>query len=242
MDSRGGASLARLLAPVDHSNRDSVSVEITRKLLDYLLSGHVHPGERIPPERTLAQVLGVGRSVVREALKSLTLLGLVEVRRGDGTYLKRADTPLLLPSIEWGLVLSSRDVEDLVELREQLEMTLAELAAQRRDAETIEELRNLHSRMLAQADAKRLAETVAAFDALVAVAAQNIVLAGILSTVRSLLHGRMSRAGQPMLDSDALEDRSRLMDALERQDAEAARASAERQVKRLADRLGGPVR
>ena len=241
MSSTGGSGLARLLAPVDVSNRDSVSVEITRKLLDYLLSGHVQPGERLPPERKLAEALGVGRSVVREALKSLTLLGLMEVRRGDGTYLKRADAPLLPPSIEWGLVLSSRDAQDLVELRAQLEVTVAGLAAERRDGATIEELRRLLVRMLllrSEADSFLVAQS--AFDALVASAAQNEILAGILSTVRSLLQGRMTRAGHLSLDLQAsLDDHALLLDALARQDAEAARVSAARYASREDSRLQG---
>ena len=79
-------------------------MEIARRLLDYFLSGEVEPGERIPSERRLAESLGVGRSLVREALKSLHLLGLLEVRQGDGTYLKRTDSELLPQVIEWGLL------------------------------------------------------------------------------------------------------------------------------------------
>ena len=241
MTSPAGAGLARLLAPVDLSSRDSVSVEITRKLLDYLLSGHIHPGERLPPERTLAQALGVGRSIVREALKSLTLLGLVEVRRGDGTYLKEADTPLLSPSIEWGLVLSSRDVEDLGELRAQLAVTVAGLAAERRDAATMDDLRHLHSRMvLTIGNADRFLTLQAAFDARVAAAAANEVLAGVHSTVRSLLRGRMTRAGLPSLHLEAICEEYRvLLDALAHQDADSARAAAARHEGGAADRLRG---
>jgi GntR family transcriptional regulator, transcriptional repressor for pyruvate dehydrogenase complex len=84
------------LQPVDRA-RETITAEITRKLLAFLLSGKVSPGERIPSERNLSETLGVGRSVVREALKSLTVLGLIEVRQGDGTYLKRSDSELASP-------------------------------------------------------------------------------------------------------------------------------------------------
>jgi GntR family transcriptional repressor for pyruvate dehydrogenase complex len=91
-----------ILEPLDRSTQEGTSIEISRQLLDYLLSGRVQPGARLPPERKLAEALGVGRSVVREALKSLTLLGLLEVRLGDGTYVKRSDAEILPQSIEWG--------------------------------------------------------------------------------------------------------------------------------------------
>jgi DNA-binding FadR family transcriptional regulator len=83
------------LPRIDLSSRETLTMEVARRLLDYFLSGEVEPGERIPSERRLAESLGVGRSLVREALKSLHLLGLLEVRQGDGTYLKRTDSELL---------------------------------------------------------------------------------------------------------------------------------------------------
>ena len=60
--------------------------EIARLLTAYVTTGHLQPGARIPSERRLAEELGVGRTVVREALKSLALVGLIESRHGDGTY------------------------------------------------------------------------------------------------------------------------------------------------------------
>lgn len=91
------------LPQIDLSHREGLPQEIARKLIDYILSGEVAPGTRMPSERQLASDLGVGRSAVREALKSLGLLGLVEVRQGDGTYLRKPDSDLLPRVIEWGL-------------------------------------------------------------------------------------------------------------------------------------------
>ncbi len=121
------------LRPLDLSQREGRTTSISRQLLDYLLSGRVQPGDRLPPERKLAEALGVGRSVLREALKSLTLLGLLEVRPGDGTYVKRIDAEVLPQSIEWGLVLGARHVPDLLEARCHLDVILAGLASLRCD-------------------------------------------------------------------------------------------------------------
>ena len=64
----------------------------------------------------------VGRSVVREAHRTLTLLGLVEVRQGDGSYIKETESHVLPAAIEWGLLLGARQTEDLVEARCLLEV------------------------------------------------------------------------------------------------------------------------
>ena len=69
--------------------------EITRRLLEFLLSGDIEPGSKIASERQLAEALQVGRGSVREAIKSLSLLGLLDVRQGDGTYLSRGGSDLL---------------------------------------------------------------------------------------------------------------------------------------------------
>ena len=134
--------MASLLEPIDTSDREGASIEISRRLLDYLLSGRVQPGERLPAERKLAEMFGVGRSVIREALKSLTLLGLLEVRLGDGTYVKRTDAGVLPQTIDWGLVIGTDHVFDLAEARRGLEVILAGLAAERRDKAVVNDLRS----------------------------------------------------------------------------------------------------
>ena len=120
--------------------RNSPSVEVTQHLLKYLLSGHFSPGDRIPSERQLAQALQVGRAGVREAIKSLDLLGLIAVRQGDGTYLAHSVASLLPEVIEWGLLLGERQVEDLIEARTNLEAFNATLAARRGKPEDVDEL------------------------------------------------------------------------------------------------------
>ena len=73
--------------------RESPVTDVARALLSQLLNGQLTPGTRLPSERQLAQTLAVGRSAIREALKALDVLGLIEVRQGDGTYLKRDSSP-----------------------------------------------------------------------------------------------------------------------------------------------------
>lgn len=123
------------LASLRISPREPPVAEITRKLLDFLLSGAVAPGAKIPPERQLAEALAVGRSSVREAIKSLSFLGLLDVRQGDGTYLSRSGADLLPEVVEWGLLLGEPSVLDIVEARAELEVVVAGFAAQRADDE-----------------------------------------------------------------------------------------------------------
>src|SRR5260370_19440069 len=89
-------------------NRRSVPEDVFEQIVAEVLSGEMQPGESLPSERQLAEVLGVSRPAVREALKRLTAAGLVEVRQGDATTVRdfrrhaRLDLlpPFLIPASE----------------------------------------------------------------------------------------------------------------------------------------------
>lgn len=235
------------LEPIDLSSRETISTEITRKLLEYLLAGQVQPGERIPSERQLATTLGVGRSVVREALKSLTLLGLVEVRQGDGTYLKRADSELLPQVIEWGLLLGEKRVDDLIEAREHLEVIVAGLAAERRDDDALADLRrHLDEMHRAVGDADRFAAADIAFHLRVAQASGNGTLYNIMSGIRTLLQVWISRVMRAASDyAPSYDDHVAILEAMEAGDPDATRQAMvthmERAEKRLRDTTYEPM-
>lgn len=175
------------LGSIELSRREGLPHEIARKLIDFVLSGEIKPGTRMPSERTLAAELGVGRSAVREALKSLGLLGLVEVRQGDGTYVRKPDSELLPKVIEWGLLLNERRTLDLVDARQHLEIMIAGLAAERRLDSDLGDIKRALKGMTRRTDADAFVEADIAFHIAVAAAAHNTVLLDVLNSVRSLL-------------------------------------------------------
>jgi GntR family transcriptional repressor for pyruvate dehydrogenase complex len=221
--------------------RETVTTEIARKLLDYLLAGHLAPGHRLPSERQLAQDLGVGRSIVREALKSLTLLGIVEVRQGDGTFLRSTESELLPHAIEWGLLLGTRRTKDVIEARRYIEPIVAGLAAERRDEDAIPDLeRHLKAMYAADGDPDAFVAADIAFHLRLAEAARNEAFLQILTSIRTLLQAWINRnvseaervailadehtpiyeaivAGDPVAARDAMEDHmTRALERLER--------------------------
>lgn len=168
--------------------RSATSVEVARHLLTYLLSGEVAPGSKIPSERALAAAMNVGRSAVREALKAHTVLGLLEVRQGDGTYLAASSSDLLPDTVEWGLLLGERRTDELVEARAEVETSLAGMAGARRSDEDLASLEAAYARMEACGDdLEAYVRADVDFHLCLARAAGNTVLAGFLGNVRSLL-------------------------------------------------------
>jgi GntR family transcriptional repressor for pyruvate dehydrogenase complex len=182
------------LAKIDPIRREPLATEIARRLVEFLLGGGLEPGDRGPSERQLAEAFGVGRSAMREALKALTLLGLLEVRHGDGTFLRRADSTLLPAVIEWGLLLGEQRTMDLVEARQKIEAVIAGLAAERRDERDIAELRALLVRMERMGrDQAGFVDADVAFHLRLAEAARNTALREILSSIQALLRAWIRR-------------------------------------------------
>jgi GntR family transcriptional repressor for pyruvate dehydrogenase complex len=88
--------IAKAPRPLDNVapiRREPLATEIARRLVEFILSGQVEPGTRMPSERALAEAFGVGRSAMREALKALSLIGLVEVRRATAPISARPTPP-----------------------------------------------------------------------------------------------------------------------------------------------------
>jgi GntR family transcriptional repressor for pyruvate dehydrogenase complex len=221
----GGTRVALGLEPIA-ARREPLATEIARRILEYLLAGHLEPGDRIPSERKLAEALGVGRSVVREALKSITLLGLIEVRPGDGTFLRRAESELLPQTIEWGLMLGERRVADLIEARSHLEIVVAGLAAERRTADDLARLHEYVQAMAEASDTTAFVDADIRFHMRLAESASNVSLLQIMASISSLLHVWIDRVRRAEVDNRrSTEEHVSVLQAVEKGDPEAARAA-----------------
>lgn len=210
------ASGDRALQPLGLGQRGTVSIEVTKRLLDYFLAGEVKPGQRLPPERKLADTLGVGRTVVREALKSLTILGFVEVRQGDGNYLRGTESAFLPQVIEWGLLLGAKRTRDLVEARRVIEVSVAGLAAQRRDDAAMADIRKHLDEMVNAGSADAFIAADIAFHLRIAAATGNEALLQIMTSMWSLLQVWISRVMHAATDfTPTIDEHRRIVEALE---------------------------
>lgn len=193
------------------------------RLRDYLLRAHLRPGERLPAERVLAAAIGVSRPTLREAMRRLVQLGAIEVRHGDGTYVREVD------------------LRETVIVRLRLEPLAAELAAQRREDADVERLRALVGELERRIDdPDGFAAIDAEIHAAVAAAGRNAVLVQTLSQLSELL--ALSRARTSPVDRvrrQTTADLRALVRAIERgRPADAARAM-ERHLRRLDAELRG---
>ena len=228
----------RTLANVAPIRREPLATEIARRLVEFILSGQVEPGTRMPSERALAEAFGVGRSAMREALKALSLIGLIEVRQGDGTYLRKADSALLPELIEWGLLLGEQRTMDLVEARQEIEVIIAGLAARRRSEADLADLRTILARMGAAPDVMAFVDADVQFHLRLADACGNSALRDIHASVQALLRTWITRVLTASGDSvPSYEEHIPIVAAIESGDPGAAQAAMAAHMSSAAGRL-----
>lgn len=221
---------------------EPISNEVAQVLMTHLLGGDYEPGQRLPSERALAESLGVGRSVIGEALKSLTLLGLVQVRPGDGTYLQSRGSDLLPATFEWGLLLGDQQIEDVIEARRELEVVIVALAARRRDAQDLVALREQLAIMSETKDTAAFARADVAFHLRIAQAARNAVLQQMLGSTQSLLHAWITRVIDAAADTrPSYLEHAPILAAIEKKSAAAARAAMRDHLNRAGERLSATM-
>jgi GntR family transcriptional regulator, transcriptional repressor for pyruvate dehydrogenase complex len=199
------------------------------KIRERIVSGAWGPGDRLPKESELAAELGLSRNSLREAVRALSQLRVLEVRQGDGTYVSSLEPDLLLESTGFisHLLLGDTEIE-LYEVRRILEAAAAALAAGRIDDQEKVQLAHNLQRMGEAKNVEELVEADVAFHAVIAKAAGNAVLTSLLASLATrtmrarLWHGREADGA---LDETRDEHR-RIYEAIMAGDPDLARAAA----------------
>lgn len=214
---------------------------VASQLLAYFTSGDLAPGTRLPPERQLAQMLGTGRSAVREALAALEILGIVHVRPGSGTYLRASASELLPQTLSWGLMLGEQEIEDLLQIRAALEVLAAETAAARVKPDKLVALReHLVQMEKHQNNYAAFVEADMLFHQEIATASGNQTLSGVLQSVRALLRIWVDRSISEEREAlDAIAEHRRVLQALTAHDPAAARDAMTSHMRTANQRIEG---
>ena len=162
--------------------------EIVEQIQQQILSGALKPGDQIPAERDLAERFGVSRTAVREAIKSLTEKGLIEVFVGRGTFVTNLSPDRVVESMTLLLRNEPHNVASLQEARELLEVPTARLAALRRSDTNVARLRAIEAEIEEEHTVSpRLIDGDTEFHVEVARATGNPVLVLLSQTIVALL-------------------------------------------------------
>jgi GntR family transcriptional regulator, transcriptional repressor for pyruvate dehydrogenase complex len=205
----------------------SVTDQAIEKIKEMIVSGELGPGDRLPREADLAERLGLSRSSLREAVRALSLVRILDVRQGDGTYVTSLDPALLLEALSFVVELhEDRSVLALLEARRVIEAASAALAAQRIQPAQLDELRRLLEAMPGCDSVEEFVDNDLAFHRTIAAGSANPVIATLLETVsgrtaRARVWRGITEAGA--IDRTMAEHRA-IFDAIEHRQPELARS------------------
>jgi GntR family transcriptional repressor for pyruvate dehydrogenase complex len=210
--------------PID---KTSLSEEISRQIMRLVSSGDLRPGQKLPSERELCTRFGVGRSSLREALRCLTIVGVLETRVGEGTFLALNGDKFIGTVLGWRVATEHKSVENLMTVRVALESETAANAAIHSTPESIDELEDILRRMNASLDDRVPFTTAdAAFHLAIAKASDNELIFDLLTLIRSQLEQGLLRVGAwPGGPATACKEHRRILDAIRNRDAESAKAA-----------------
>ncbi|UCO99987.1 FadR family transcriptional regulator [Metapseudomonas lalkuanensis] len=208
-------------APALKRSLVDIALEQIRQRID---NGTWPLGQRLPPEPELAEIIGISRNTVREAVRVLTFSGVLDVRQGDGTYVRACADPLAAMQ-----ALARSSVEQALEARGMIEIEASRLAALRRTEDDLVDLRVALAASAARSGHEDLEDYIVhdlAFHQRVVDSAHNPVLSQLYryfsQVIRVGLERTISDPERPQPSFDLHRD---LLDAIERQDADAAAAA-----------------
>ena len=202
--------------------------DITARLItafkEMIADGSVTLGQRLPPERDLAESFGVARSSLRQALKVLEIMGVISQRVGDGTYLNTGAAAILGEPMEFLILLDGITFHELMEARLIVEPELTARAAERATAEDISELRGVLTAMeQARGDHSRFVTVDLLFHNTIFRIAANRVCGLMFTVVHQSLAKLMDLTSQVVPEEHTLALHRRIFHAIRKRDPEDAR-------------------
>jgi len=198
--------------------------EIIRQIKNLVQEGKLKSGDQLPPERELAERFKVSRASVREAFRALESVGLLEIRPGEGTFVREVSVESLIEPLALVILTQRKAVGELFEARRLLEPAIAGLAARRATREEIVEMERILEEQASEVAAGRtgLAQD-AAFHAAIASSAHNRAITRIVHALMDLLSQSREESLQiPGRPVRSHQDHRKIVEAVRRRDGPGA--------------------
>src|SRR5271167_2433241 len=206
--------------------------EAVAKQIERLILKKLKPGDKLPSERELAEMLQVSRSSIRDAIRGLELMGLVEPRQGAGTIVleRAADAPA--SPFANALTRRQERVSELLDFRKMVEPPLASRAATHASPDEIAEMEEILQRQEVKLSQGEIASAEdAEFHYSIALASGNSVVLKVIDILMDLLRDTRERSLQvPGRQEKSLAGHRRILSAIKRRDAEAAKSAMRRHI------------
>ncbi len=209
--------------------RESLAELVAKRILEMVTSRALKPGDQLPPERELAEMLNVSRPSVREAIRGLSILGVVRSRQGGGAFISELDGDALLGPIRFFLELEDMNIRELYDARSLIEGDVARRAASHMSDPQLDALETMlagQGATISDPQAFRLADLK--FHEAIWIGCGNAFLKRIGESLNALgLEFRRRASENPKVLEQSLKDHRKLYEALRARDSAAAAEAAE---------------
>lgn len=216
-----------MLEPIQKRRLSQVAME---RIKEYIAQRNLQPGDQLPSERQLSEALDISRNSVREALRILEIMGIIEVKPGSGSYVQAPATDVA-DSLDAWLPKNYETLREHYEIRQLLEPRAASLAAEKATSETVEALQEQISNFAVSAEADDLAGMILAdaeFHRILAQATQNRLLSFLMDTISRYLHeGWKGVLPIPGRADNTIREHEHIVQAIEDKDPAAAKRAME---------------
>lgn len=215
-----------MLGPVKSTKIYEIVME---QIKDIVIKGKLKSGDKLPSERELCDKLQVSRSSIREALKALQTLGLIESRHGEGNFINQNFRNSLLEPLSIVFLLLGSNSENVYELRKIIEPEAAALAARNITESQLTELADIMESLNNTSDAELCASLDKKFHYIVAQASGNPLIATIMFSISSLIEKYIENSKIHMLNKTIVKTQHQeIWKALKLHDAEATAAAVKK--------------
>jgi GntR family transcriptional repressor for pyruvate dehydrogenase complex len=219
--------------------QETLPDKIADRILSMIQKKQLKPGDRLPPERELAKMMGVSRPVLREALRALSIMKIIENRRRAGTFITSLEPEMLVDHLELIFSLDDSTYLELLRARKVIEPSLTEMAARNMTDEISERLNQI---LVATSEAINDEEAFMRADLdlhqLICQAANNLVISRFMASITKLgVLSRRRTVRLPEVRKETLADHRKIVDALQARDTEAAKKAMEDHISNIENRL-----
>ncbi|MBK5346965.1 FadR family transcriptional regulator [Bacillus sp. TH22] len=203
--------------------------EVSEAILTMIKNGTLKPGDKLLPVHQLAEQFQVGRSAVREALSALRAMGLIEMKQGEGTYVRNFDPSSLTKSLNNKLLMKKEDILNLLEVRKVLEVGAVRAAAAKRTEANLQNMKQWLDEMAKSIGDEKAGEKADfQFHMGIAESSHNNILLELMNHVSEMIAETIGESrriilyGEQTTSERLLEEHQSIYDAVLKQDVELA--------------------
>jgi GntR family transcriptional regulator, transcriptional repressor for pyruvate dehydrogenase complex len=223
--------------------RDMLPERIANRIVSLISERQLRPGDKLPSERELASIMQVSRPSLREALRALAILNIVEIRQGSGTYVSSLKPELLVEHLDFVFALDDSTFAELLEARSVLEPSLAALAAVHATEAELAELCACMEKVAASAnDPAGFLEADIELHQIITQAAHNQILRHFMASLTRLgVASRARTVALPGIRLQTVDDHQKIVDALVRRDSGAAARAMQKHMENVRQSLSESI-